>query len=94
MNDQYDELIISYNPIKDDLNNVQYDEKKYVIDTIKFYSKYKGNEIESFVDSKYYLTQNEKEFVLNKPATLLHLIDDGICNGCVLKSKKKEPQNK
>ena len=94
MNDQYDELIISYNPIKDDLNNVQYDEKKYVIDTIKFYSKYKGNEIESFVDSKYNLTQNEKEFVLNKPATLLHLIDDGICNGCVLKSKKKEPQNK
>lgn len=53
------------------------EEKDYLIDTIKFYSKYKGNEIKEFVDQQLKTIDNQKKFIINKPTWLIKVIDEG-----------------
>lgn len=52
LNDQFDSLIVKCNPINDDLLFKSFDtnEKSDIINTIKFYSRYKGTEIDSYVE--------------------------------------------
>lgn len=67
LNDQWKNLTVDYNPVND--TGKPYDsktaDKSYLINTIKYYSKYHGKEIDSFVESKYLeLIHDDEEFIL------------------------------
>ncbi len=96
LNDQWKDLIVKYNPKNEkQTNNESHSDKNDIINTIKYYSKYKGEEIDKFVDSKYTKEfQNDSEFILNKPACYLNLIDAGINYGIALKNIKREDKGK
>lgn len=72
LNDQFDILIVKCNPMDDDLLSKSFDrnEKLDIINTIKFYSRYKSTEIDSYVEKNYQLFE-DSEFVLNNSASLL-----------------------
>ena len=94
MNDQCNYLIDVYTPsqeLKKSKKGFEKDEMAYLSNTIKFYSRYKGEEIDSFVDKQYqqYINSNSG-FIMNKPTIFLKFIDDGIKYGTTLKNIKKE----
>ena len=70
------------------------DEVLYLSNTIKFYSRYKGEKIDSFVDKKYqhYISSN-LGFMMNKPTIFLKFIDGGIKYGTTLKIIKKKSKS-
>ncbi|KAK8892967.1 hypothetical protein M9Y10_030221 [Tritrichomonas musculus] len=91
---QWEELIDRYLPsqeLKKDKKAFEKEEMNYVVNLIKFYSRFMGKEIETFVDKNYtrYLG-SDSDFILNKPASFLKLVDDGIRYSKTLKNMKKE----
>lgn len=92
-NDQWNELVVECKPAKEKKNvKTKYDDdQSYLINTIKFYSKFRENDIDSFVENKYKeVSKNETEFIRNKPAVFIEIIDQGIEFGRTLKNAKKE----
>ena len=92
LENQWNDLCDDYNIVLDlsPEKSKKAEEKDYLINTIKFYSKYKGDEIKEFVDAQLKKKEDQKEFILNKPTWLIKVIDEGIKLGIGLKKKVKQ----
>lgn len=92
MKNQWENLQVKYTPIinKSPKLTIEEQDKLYVKSTVKFYSKYKGSEIDEYVDKNYSIHSHNDGFILNKPTYLFTLISDGIEYGKSLKKAKKK----
>ena len=89
---QWEKLEIKFIPCIDNspIRTIADQDKAYAKNTIKFYSKYKGNEIDEFVEKFYPKFEHIDGFILNKPTFLFKLISEGIELGIEQKIMKKD----
>ena len=78
---QWDQLVISYNvlPPENDItpHDVHFSEKKYIVDQIKKYSKFKDiSQIEEYVNMNYTLDQSQ--YIDARPLSAIQLITEGV----------------
>ena len=92
LENQWNDLCIEYKIVSDlsPEKSKKNEEKDYLIDTIKFYSKYRGDEIKEFVDKQLKIIDDQKKFILNKPTWMIKVIDEGIKLGIDLRKKIKQ----
>lgn len=72
---QWKNLIVKFIPIvdKSPIRTIADQDKLYAKNTIKFYRKYKGEEIDDFVEKNYADYAHVDGFILNRPTFLFKL---------------------